>query len=121
MPEYDPTRDIAPPLSQYADDILVDDVGPGGLGRGVPFWKVLLHRTLATRLRADSAARPSNKTAASALPDEKKPPPLAADSAKAEFADAVAALKRRKYYADLYAKCDELEARCDALLVKERS
>jgi hypothetical protein len=105
MPEYDPNRDIAPPLSQYADHILVDDVGPGGLGRGVEFWKVLLHRTLATRIRNDQAAAVMNDTDTTPLTDEQKPPRLAADRSPAAIdPDMVAKISEA---------CDTLSKRLD--------
>jgi hypothetical protein len=51
---------------------------------------------------------------------ESKPPPLAADST-AYIADAIAKMKRRQYYRDMYARLDAAEARCEALLAKEKA
>ena len=76
-PDYDPNLDWYPPAKVYGDDVLVNDVGPDGLGRDQPFWKVLLWHTAKARtemIRADSAA-----TGVSALAEEDKPPRLAAD------------------------------------------
>jgi hypothetical protein len=76
-PDYDPNLDWIPPAKVYGDDVLVDDAGPDGLGRNVPFWKVLLWHTAKARtemLRNDSAA-----TRASSLGQSDKPPRLAAD------------------------------------------
>ena len=75
-PDYDPCADWIPPAKVYGDDILVNDVGPDGLGPNMPFWKVLLWHTAKARtemLRNDSAV------GASALGYEDKPPRLAAD------------------------------------------
>jgi hypothetical protein len=52
------------------------------------------------------------------LTDEEKPPPLAADTM---FADAVARVKRRQYYKDLYSRCDAIEQRLDILAAKEKA
>ena len=76
-PDYDPNLDWYPPKPVYGDDVLVDDVGPDGLGRNQPFWKVLLWHTAKARtemLRADSAA-----VGTSSLGESDKPPRLAAD------------------------------------------
>jgi hypothetical protein len=94
MSEFDPRYGLDPPRKLYADDILVDDVGPGGLGRGVEFWKVLLWRTSNARaqeqgvVRADSAAEP-------AISDE-----------EAELA---------KILQHVSAACDKISARLDRL------
>jgi hypothetical protein len=83
--EYDPDADFVPPRKQYADDILVDDVGPGGLGRGVPFWKVLLWRTASARTRArvlNDAAEVADQPQTSTANPEDQPPPLVADAAE---------------------------------------
>ena len=39
-PDYNPNLDWYPLKPVYGDDVLVDDVGPDGLGRNQPFWKV---------------------------------------------------------------------------------
>lgn len=81
-PDCDPHLDWYPPKPVYGDDILVNDTGPDGLGPNMPFWKVLLWHTAKARtemLRNDSAA-----VGSSALHDEQKPPPLAADAVAEE-------------------------------------
>jgi hypothetical protein len=109
--------DIVPPLKQYADDILVDDIGHGGLVRGVPFWKVLLFRTMKARIINDAATRgksadqPQHDTA----PPEKLAPPVVADetaetaSASPHVSPAVIAALEAKV-ADLTARLDRFEA-----------
>jgi hypothetical protein len=82
--EYDPDADFVPPKRQYADDILVDDMGPSGLGRGVEFWKVLLWRTASARTRArvlNDAAEVADHPQRTTGDPEDHPAPLIADSA----------------------------------------
>jgi hypothetical protein len=83
--EHDHNLDFIPPKPVYGDDILVNDTGPDGLGRNVPFWKVLLWHTAKARsemLRNDSVDP-------TPLRDEDQPPRLAADekSARAQLSD----------------------------------
>jgi hypothetical protein len=51
-------------------------------------------------------------------PSDDKPPPLAADT---KIADAVARMKRRQYYKDLYSRCDAVEQRLDILAAKDKA
>src|SRR5271170_2733020 len=90
MAEYDPAYglELRPPAKLYADSILVDDVGPGGLGKDVPFWKVLLMRTASARamVRADSVAAEMVQAPPPPAPEpepepEPEPPPLDPDEA----------------------------------------
>jgi hypothetical protein len=106
-PDYDPCADWIPPKPIRGDDILVDDAGPGGLGRNVPFWKVLLWHTARARTeqaRADSAV------AHTPLHDEEKPPPLVADAV--ERAPPEPAIPPEVLSA-IEAKIDELNERLD--------
>jgi hypothetical protein len=89
------------PITPPPDD-LEDVMTPWGR---LPRWK-------ARAMALGEIQQVINDAAAGA----KKPPPLAADTA---IADAVARVKRRQYYADLYQRCDALEARCDALARKD--
>ena len=75
--DYDPYLDWVPPAKVYGDDILVNDTGPDGLGPDKPFWKVLLWHT--AKARSEMIRNDSVTVGASTLPDEKKPPRLAAD------------------------------------------
>jgi hypothetical protein len=81
--EYDPAYglELRPPAKLYADNILVDDVGPGGLGKDVPFWKVLLMRTASARamVRADSAAAEMIRADSVAAETVQAPPPPASE------------------------------------------
>ena len=61
-----------------SDDVLVDDVGPDGLGRNQPFWKVLLWHTAEGAHRVFATIAPP--VGASSLERRTdKPPRLAAD------------------------------------------
>ena len=64
-PDYDPNLDWVPPAKVYMDEVLVNDVGPDGLGPNQPFWKVLLwhtaqgpHRDAPQRQRRRASALP---------------------------------------------------------------
>jgi hypothetical protein len=111
---YDPNDDWVPPKPIHGDDILVDDAGPGGLGRNQPFWKVLLWHTARARTemrRADSAvaAEPSTLWVA---PSDQLTPRLAADRVAAIDADVLEAVEQA--IDDLTARLDRYERRMAA-------
>jgi hypothetical protein len=103
---------FVPPRRIIADDILVDDVEPGGLGRNVPFWKVLLWRTAKARAmaRADSAK-------VTPVRDEDLPPPLVADAAP----DPAEGLREEYQLHILLAKIARFEERIEALEQRKRA
>jgi hypothetical protein len=75
---------FVPPRKVYADDLLVDDPLPGGLGENVEFWRVLLwYSTLARKAR--EAAPRANAASVTPTRDEDKPPPLVADTAEPDL------------------------------------
>jgi hypothetical protein len=100
---------FVPPRRIFADDILVDDVEPGGLGRNVPFWKVLLWRTAQARAhaRADSAK-------VTPVRDEDLPPPPVADIAEPE-------LREEFQLHTLLAKIARFEQRIEALEKRKKA
>jgi hypothetical protein len=100
--DYDPCADWIPPAKVHMDDILVDDIGPDGLGRDKPFWKVLLWHTAKARtemIRADSAG-------ASTLAED-KPPKLAADEEPAIPTEVLSAIEQK--IAELATRLDAYE------------
>jgi hypothetical protein len=107
---------FVPPRKVFADDLLVDDVGPGGLGRNVPFWKVLLWRTAQARARIQAVAR-ADGAKVTPVRDEDKPPRLAADAKP----DPEEAQRREAQMNDFLTKLDEFEQRMSVLEARKRA
>jgi hypothetical protein len=103
---------FVPPRRIFADDILVDDVEPGGLGRNVPFWKVLLWRTAQVRARARADA-------ASVTPvrDEDLPSRLVTDAEP----DLAEGLREEFQLHTLLAKIARFEQRIEALEKRKKA
>jgi hypothetical protein len=108
---------FVPPRKVYADDLIVDDPLPGGLGKNVEFWRVLLwYSTLARKAR--QAASRADAAPHHPVRDEDQPPPLAADDAEPDPAEG---LRENFQLHTILAKIERFEQRIEALEKRKKA